>query len=94
MPSRSLKYLILASPFLLTACGEGWEMIRTDQFPYGNIRTAGTGVAYVRAKMLPQKELKLESTESVVTTPPPPAQTPMPSGPTAAEKTFREQQTK
>ena len=60
MAMRSLKYLILAVPLALTACGDGWEMTRTEQFPYGNIRTAGTGVAYVRAKMLPEKQLNVE----------------------------------
>lgn len=59
--SRKLRYMALAAPLLLAGCGEGWEMVRTDQIvPYGNSRTAGTGVAYVRAKMLPQKELKLD----------------------------------
>ncbi len=58
---KSTRYLILAAPLALSACGEGWEMIRTDTMvPYGNTRTAGTGVAYVRAKMLPEKDLKLE----------------------------------
>ena len=59
--SKKLRYMALAAPLLLAGCGEGWEMVRTDQIvPYGNTRTAGTGVAYVRAKMLPQKELKLD----------------------------------
>lgn len=36
-------------------------MIRTDAMvPYGNSRTAGTGVAYVLAKMMPEKELNLQ----------------------------------
>ena len=62
MTARSLKYLVLiaAAPLFLAACGDGWEMIRTtEMFPYGNQRTAGSGVAYVRANMLPKKELKL-----------------------------------
>ncbi|MCB1782753.1 MAG: hypothetical protein KDI13_02045 [Alphaproteobacteria bacterium] len=50
--------LCVAATLMLTACGDGWEAVRTDQIlPYGNQRTAGTGVAYVRANMLPQKEL-------------------------------------
>lgn len=53
---------LLAAPFMLTACGEGYELIKTDtMFPYGNERTAGSGYAYVLAKMLPEKEVKLES---------------------------------
>lgn len=59
---RSLTLALLASPLLLTACGEGYELIRTDtMFPYGNQRTAGSGVAYVLAKMMPEKNLNLES---------------------------------
>ena len=57
-----LKVLIVLTPFMLTGCGEGWEQVRTDSYvPYGNSRTAGTGIAYVRAKMLPKKELNLKS---------------------------------
>lgn len=49
--------------FVLAACGEGgeWERKLTKtHFPYGNQRTAGSGVAYVLAKMMPEKSLKLE----------------------------------
>ncbi len=57
-----MKLLVLSAPLLLAACGEGYEMIRTDtMFPYGNQRTAGSGVAYVRAKMLPEKDLVLKT---------------------------------
>ncbi len=56
-----ILFLSLCAPLLLTGCGEGWEFKKTDQlFPYGNQRTAGSGVAYVLAKMMPEKELKLE----------------------------------
>jgi hypothetical protein len=34
--------------------------VRVDSFPYNNERTAGTGVAYVLAKLAPAKELNLE----------------------------------
>lgn len=74
---RSFKYIvILAAPLFLAACGEGYEMIRTDTiFPYGNKRTAGSGVAYVRASMLPEKGVNLESVkreqEPKVIEPPP-----------------------
>ncbi len=61
MRKSLLRLFILSSPLLLGACGEGWEFQKTDTvFPYGNQRTAGSGVAYVRAKMLPEKELKIE----------------------------------
>jgi len=53
---KTVRALLLASPLLLTACGEGYELIKTDtMFPYGNQRTAGSGYAYVLAKMLPAK---------------------------------------
>jgi len=83
---KSFRFLLLAAPFLLAACGDEWEMIRTDKYvPYGNTRTAGTGVAYVLAKMLPKKELNLvpAKTEAPVVTPPP-----------APEKVFHEAQKK
>lgn len=56
-----LRFCVLAMPLLLTGCGDGWEAQRTtDIFPYGNKRTAGSGVVYVRAKMLPEKEIVAE----------------------------------
>ena len=61
MSKSLIRLAILSAPLLLSACGEGWEMQKTDtMFPYGNQRTAGTGVVYVLAKMLPKKELKIE----------------------------------
>lgn len=50
-------------PLALTACGgEGWEMRKTTTtFPYGNQRTAGSGVEYVRASMMPAKGPVLEA---------------------------------
>jgi len=46
--------------FMLSACGEGWEMKLTKSyFPYGNARTAGSGVAYVLARMKPPRELNV-----------------------------------
>lgn len=84
MSKRSLKYVFLAAPFLLGACGEGYELVRiNDAFPYGNERTAGTGVAYVLAKMMPERELNLEPVSTPATEaepvvidpePPPPPQ--------------------
>ncbi|MGH1376342.1 MAG: hypothetical protein ACRBCK_08340 [Alphaproteobacteria bacterium] len=55
-----LRFVLLSSPLLLSACGEGWEAKRIDNVEPYQGRTAGTGVAYVRAKMMPEKELKLE----------------------------------
>ncbi|HRQ60141.1 MAG TPA: hypothetical protein PLO23_01265 [Alphaproteobacteria bacterium] len=71
---------ILLATLSLAACGEGsgWEMQLTNtMFPYGNQRTAGSGVAYVRAKMLPEKSISLENVKRDMTpqaspvTPPP-----------------------
>ena len=94
MSLRSLKYAVMAAPFLLAAC-DGYEMIRTDAFPYGNKRTAGTGVAYVLAKMVPQKELKLETTStSAVKIEPAPAEVKPEPAPTPMEKVFNEKQSK
>jgi hypothetical protein len=48
-----------ALPFVVTACGE-YEVVYTrDIFPYGDDRTAGSGVMYVPKKMMPAKELNL-----------------------------------
>ena len=61
MVSKRTLILSFSSLFLLAGCGEGFEPVKTNTiFPYGNARTAGSGVAYVLAKMLPEKELKLE----------------------------------
>tara|TARA_R110001592_G_scaffold20926_9_gene84632 strand:- start:18005 stop:18727 length:723 start_codon:yes stop_codon:yes gene_type:complete len=61
MSKSFLRLAILCAPFVLTACGDGWEAQKTDTyFPYGNQRTAGSGVVYVRAKMMPEKKMVLE----------------------------------
>ncbi len=53
---KTFRALLLASPMLLAACGEGYELVPTqNMMPYGNQRTAGTGYAYVLAKLLPPK---------------------------------------
>ena len=97
---KTLRALLLASPLLLGACGEGYDLIKTDtMFPYGNQRTAGSGYAYVLAKMLPKKEMNLqpvapraapqplaETKQIIEEIPEPPAQD--------AEEIFREQQVK
>lgn len=56
-----LRISVLCAPLFLSACGEGFEQVRTDSMvPYGNSRTAGTGIAYVLAKMMPEKALNLK----------------------------------
>lgn len=64
MTKTLLRSACFMTLFFLTACGDGWEMQLTNTvFPYGNQRTAGSGVMYVRAKMLPKKELKIVPVE-------------------------------
>lgn len=54
------KLSLLFVALTLSGCGDGWEAHLTKtEFPYGNQRTAGSGVVYVRANMMPQKELKV-----------------------------------
>lgn len=62
MMSRSfLRVSLLTLPLFLAGCGEGWEAQKTSTYlPYGNERTAGSGVVYVRAQLLPKKDLNLE----------------------------------
>lgn len=61
MRSSHLHVTLFGVALLLTGCGDGWEVQRTSEiFPYGNQRTAGSGVMYVRAKMLPEKEIVVE----------------------------------
>lgn len=71
-------------PLTLTACGgEGWELRKTNTtFPYGNQRTAGSGVEYVRAGMMPAKGPVLEQAPAAVE--PPPAIEPEPEAPAPA----------
>ncbi len=50
--------LLCASVLALAACGEGWEMVQVrNQVPYTEERTAGPGIAYVRAMMMPEKKI-------------------------------------
>ena len=83
----------------LAGCGEGgWEMVPYTQVPYTLERTAGTGVAYVRAHMLPQKGPSLEPAlpmsepPAVVAPEPSPAPVPeaAPAPAPAAEKMFKD----
>jgi len=44
----------------LSACGDGYEMVQVrDQVPYTIERTAGSGVAFVLAHMMPEKTIVL-----------------------------------
>ena len=43
------------SPLMLAACGDGYEAVPYHGIPYVEERTAGHGVAYVRAHLQPAK---------------------------------------
>ena len=57
MKTYRLSILLLStlSPLALSACGEGYEVVPYHGVPYTEERTAGWGVQYVRAHMLPEK---------------------------------------
>lgn len=85
------RYLLLVAPLMLTACGEGYEMTRIQGIvPYVMERTAGTGVAYVRAKMMQEKALVIETKTEAPAVVEPPKQEPLKS----AEPVFEKAQTK
>ncbi len=91
MSNRFSKLFLLILPFCLAACGEGWEMQRTTNFlPYGNIRTAGSGVMYVRAKMMPEREMNV----TPVSRPRDVPEAPPKAAPSQAEQIFEEHQKK
>lgn len=46
------------SSLTLAACGDGYEMVQVrGQVPYTEERTAGPGIAYVRAHLMPEKSV-------------------------------------
>ncbi len=55
LQQKTFKGLALASVLLLAACGEGWDTKLYDSVPYSMERTAGNGVAFVRANMMPAR---------------------------------------
>lgn len=66
---RSALILVATLP-VLAACGEGWVMQPVRNYvPYTEERTAGPGVAYVRAYMLPEKGPVLEPVMTPVVVP-------------------------
>ena len=62
--SRRVVFVLSGlSTLALTACGEGYEVVKIrGQVPYTEERTAGPGVAYVRAHMMPEKTIVLPET--------------------------------
>lgn len=61
MKRSAVIFLTGLSSLTLAACGEGWEPqpVR-GRVPYTEERTAGPGVEYVRAYLLPEKGPNLE----------------------------------
>lgn len=58
--SKGRTFTVIAGCLMLSACGEGWETVEySDRVPYMMERTAGSGVEYVRAQMMPEKEFNL-----------------------------------
>ncbi len=98
---NSRKFLLVAGMFsslALAGCGEGFEVVQYEGFPYGNDRTAGSGVAYVRVNMMPEKgpvvDIKLEEEPEEITEPVETEPEPAEEYPEKAEKVFREMQKK
>lgn len=54
--SKKLSAISILACLALSGCGEGWELVKYEGNPYSNSRTAGSGVAYVLARMAPAKE--------------------------------------
>ena len=64
---RFLASALLASALMLSACGDEYEWKLTNtHFPYGNQRTAGSGVIYVLKNMAPKKSIKADIPAAVV----------------------------
>lgn len=89
---QSVLALTLLPALALGACGEGsgWTTVPYEQVPYTHERTAGRGVAYVRAAMLPPKEMKTE----IVVEQPVAAPIVVPAPLTAGDKVFDAKQSK
>lgn len=93
MRTSVIRVAVLCAPLLLAACGDGWEAQKTtDYFPYGDRRTAGSGVVYVRKNMMPEKELKVEPVSQAAAAPAAPVDEPKPA--LTADKIFTQSQTK
>jgi hypothetical protein len=84
MPSIKHYVTLIAAlaPLALTGCGDGWVTQKYEGVPYAgkgidsDERTAGYGVEYVRAAMMPSKG---PMTEAVTPPPAPPPPAPVPA---------------
>lgn len=98
MPSRLLRLSLFMAPVVLAAC-DGEPSRVSGIVPYVMERTAGTGVAYVRAKMMPEKSLVVAPAETkveapVAAGPPTPPPTPPEEQLKDMEPVFKEKQKK
>lgn len=99
---RTTVLTVSVLPMLaLAACGDGWEVKPYEGVPYTHERTAGRGIEYVRASMMPAKstntEVMMKKEEPVaapVVTPPPPEAEAVPAPAKAADKIFNNKQAK
>lgn len=97
---RIVALSLTALPVLtLAACdggsGGGWQPVAYENVPYTMERTAGRGVTFVRAAMLPPKEAKVEPMMEKPAPAPEPAPAPVPTEPiTAGDKVFEKKQAK
>ena len=83
---NSVLFLAILSPLALAACGDGYEMRPYDNVPYEMERTAGRGIEYVRAGMMPEKgpvlkttveeKVEVRKTETIEQDAPPPVAAP------------------
>jgi hypothetical protein len=64
---RVILSLFGLSTLALAGCGEGYEVVKVrGSVPYVEERTAGPGVAYVRAHMMPAKTVVLPAAQETV----------------------------
>lgn len=64
---RVLIALCGVSTMALAACGEGYDVVKIrGSVPYTEERTAGPGVSFVRAHMMPAKSVVLPEPEPLV----------------------------
>jgi len=94
----SLCALSIVPALLLAACGD-LEPTAYEGVPYTEERTAGRGVQYVRASMLPPRETNTQMMQQApvaapaqAAPPPPPVETPAPA--TKGDKLFERKQAK
>lgn len=95
----SLCALSIMPTLLLAACGGDLEPAPYEGVPYTQERTAGRGVQYVRASMLPPRETNTQMMQQppvapapAQAAPPPPVEAPAPA--TAGDKMFESKQAK